>query len=164
MLLVGTYKQGGGESIEALLACNFRRFCQTKFETVLAASGFVSGYPAEIFNHVIVFGQEQRQVCLFGQSPHSLKAAPVFHKGVNVRVIPEGADIITLLPPVVNGIGGTVGTAAMNQNRLHFIILALSGGGYQGLMCFLVRGTGETDYSPSCYYAIISRDIFWLNG
>jgi len=56
----------------------------------------------------------------------------VLHIGVDIGVIPQGTDLIPLLPPVLSSIGSTVGTAAMNQNRLHMYILSLSPVIYQG--------------------------------
>jgi hypothetical protein len=41
----------------------------------------------------------------------------VLHVWLDIWVIPQGACLISLLPPVFNGIGGTVGAAAMNQYR-----------------------------------------------
>ncbi len=38
---------------------------------------------------------------------------------MDVGVVPEGADLVALLTPVVYRIGSTVGAAAMNQDRLH---------------------------------------------
>jgi hypothetical protein len=38
----------------------------------------------------------------------------MLHIGVDIGVIPQSADLIPLLPPVVNGIGSTVSATAMN--------------------------------------------------
>jgi hypothetical protein len=48
------------------------------------------------------------------QRLHCLQAMLVLHIGVDIGVIPQGADLIPLLSPVFDGIGGTVGTTAMN--------------------------------------------------
>jgi len=45
--------------------------------------------------------------------------------------LPQSGNLILLLSPVLSGISSAVGTAAVNQDRLHFIILALSGVIYQ---------------------------------
>ena len=69
---------------------------------------------AEVFNHVITLGNNQWQVYILRQGFHGFQAVLVLHIGVNIGIIPEGAGLIPLLPPVVNGIGGAVGTAAVN--------------------------------------------------
>ena len=81
---------------------------------MLAAPGFIPDYPAEICNHVITFGYNQWQIHFLGQGFHAFQAVLVFQIGVNVGVIPQGTDLISMLAPVVNGIGSAVGTAAMN--------------------------------------------------
>ena len=50
------------------------------------------------------------------QGSHCFQALLVLRIGVNVGVIPEPADIIPLLSPVSDGIGGTVGAADMNKH------------------------------------------------
>ena len=116
MLLVGADEQGGGEGTEAHFAGGFRRFRQTKVEAVPAAPGFMPDDSAEVFNHVITLGNNQGQVHLLSQGLHCFQTALVLRKGVNIWVIPEGADLVPLLSPVVNGVGSTMGAAAMNQN------------------------------------------------
>ena len=71
-------------------------------------------HPVEVFNHVITLGNNQWQVYILRQGFHCLQAVLVLGIGVDIGVIPEGADFIPLLPPVVSSIGGTVGTAAVN--------------------------------------------------
>ena len=83
---------------------------------MLAALGFMSGYPAEVFHHVVTVSHYQGQFHLLSQGLHPFQAVLVLQVGVNVGVIPQGADFIALVAPVVNGIGGAVGAAAMNQN------------------------------------------------
>jgi len=79
-------------------------------------------HPAEVFNHVINLGNNQWQVYILRQGFHCFQAVLVLSVGVNIGVIPEGADLVSLLPPVFNGVGGAVGAAAVNKNRLHFTI------------------------------------------
>jgi len=71
-------------------------------------------YPAEVFNHVITLGDSQWQVYILRQGFHCFQSVLVLHIGVNIWIIPEGADLIPLLSPVVDSIGSTVGTAAVN--------------------------------------------------
>jgi hypothetical protein len=40
----------------------------------------------------------------------------MLQKRMDIRVIPEGADLVSLLTPVRHSIGGAVGAAAMNQD------------------------------------------------
>ena len=40
----------------------------------------------------------------------------MFHIGMDIRVIPEGTDIIALFPPVIDGVGGAVCAADMNEH------------------------------------------------
>ncbi len=114
MFLVGADEQGGGKSAEAHLSGGFRRLGQSQIETVLAALGFMSYHPAEVFNHVVTIGYSQRQIYLLCQRLHSFQAVLMFRIRVNVGVIPQGADLITVLPPVVDGVSSAVGAAAVN--------------------------------------------------
>jgi len=81
---------------------------------VLAAFRFVSHYPAEVFNHVVALADSQGQVHLLRQGFHCFQAVLVLGVGVDIGVVPQGTDLIPLLPPVFDGIGGAVGTATMN--------------------------------------------------
>ena len=119
MFLVGADEQGGSESVEAHLAGSFSRFGEAQVEAVLTATGFVPGYPAEVFNHIVTIGYSQLQIYLLCQRLHSFQAVLVLRIGVDVGVIPQGADLIAVLSPVVDGVSSAVGTADMNKNGFH---------------------------------------------
>jgi len=119
VLLMGADKQGGGEGIKAPAECSFRRLAQAKRKAILAALSFTPGYLAEILLEVITPGYYERKVHFLSQGLHGLEALLVLQVGVDIGVVPQSTDLVSLPAPVVNGIGSTVGTAAMNQNRPH---------------------------------------------
>ena len=79
-----------------------------------ATVGFMPHHLPEVFNHVITIGDNQRQVCFLSQGLHRFQAVLVLRIGVNIGIIPQGADFISLLSPVANRIGGTMSTTAVN--------------------------------------------------
>ena len=119
MLLVGTDEQGGGVSIKAPLVGHFCGFRETEPETMLAALGFIPGYPAEVLNNVVTFGSNERQGHFPGVGFGCGQTLLVLQIGVDIGVVPQGAGLIPLLTPVLNGIGSAVSAAAMNQNRIN---------------------------------------------
>ena len=74
----------------------------------------------KVDGHFVALSGNEGQVCPIGEGLHSFKAKLMLPKRVDIGVVPESADLITLPPPVINGISGTVGTATMNQNCLHY--------------------------------------------
>ena len=74
---MGADEQGGGESAEAIRQSGFSRSGQAEAEAILAALSLVAGYPAEVFNHIITFGDEQGQVYLLRQGFHAFQTALV---------------------------------------------------------------------------------------
>jgi hypothetical protein len=71
-------------------------------------------YLAKVVNDAVTLNYYQWQFHFLSQRLHCLQAMLVLHIGVDIGVIPQGADLIPLLSPVFDGIGGTVGTTAMN--------------------------------------------------
>ncbi len=86
---------------------------------MLAPIVFMPHHRAEISDYIITIFYDKWQVPPLSQGLHGFQTALVLRIRVDIGVVPEGAYFIPLLPPVVNGIGGTVGAAAMNQNCLH---------------------------------------------
>ena len=85
---------------------------------MLAALSLMPSHLTEISNYIITLIYNQWQVHFFSQGFHRLQTMLMFGKGMNIGVIPEKANLISLLPPVVGGIGSAVGAAAMNQKRV----------------------------------------------
>jgi len=56
----------------------------------------------------------------------------MLHIRVDIGVIPQGADLVPLTPPVINGVSGTVGTTTMDQQRLHICNISFVKTIYQG--------------------------------
>jgi hypothetical protein len=71
-------------------------------------------YPAEVVYYVIALSYNQRKIHLPSQRAHCFQAVLVLGIGVDIGVIPQGANFISLPPPVMNGIGSAVGAAAVN--------------------------------------------------
>ena len=42
----------------------------------------------------------------------------MLHIRMNIGIVPEGSEFIALAPPVINSIGSTMSTTAMNKNRI----------------------------------------------
>lgn len=68
--------------------------------------------------------------------------------GVDVGVIPQGADLILLPSPIVNSISSTVGTATMNEDRFHYLNLSFSGGDLSRPMLPLFKLVTLSPVSP----------------
>jgi len=114
MLLVRADKQAGGKSVKAPLVSSFSCFKQTKFKAILTALRLMPHYLAEVVYYVITLGYNQWQIHFLSQRFHRLQAVLVLRIGMDIRVIPQGADLVALLPPVVNGIGSAVSATAVN--------------------------------------------------
>jgi hypothetical protein len=71
----------------------------------------VAGHPPEILDDIVIGGDCQGQVYLLRQGLHTFQAMPVLGKWVDIRVIPETSYLVSLMPPVLDGIGGAVGAA-----------------------------------------------------
>jgi hypothetical protein len=103
----------------------------------------MSGYLSEVVYYAIVLGYNQWESHYFSQRLNCSEALLVFKIGVDIGVIPQATRLISLLPPVANGIGSAVSATAMNQNRLHSFNLSFTTGHLSRL------GVVEEDASPS---------------
>jgi len=119
VLLMGADKQRGGKSIEVPFAGNPGGSGETHPEAVPAAFVFMADHLAEVIDDFISFADSQGSFQLSCQCFHRLQTLLVFRIRVDIRVVPEGTDIIPLFPPVIDGVGGTMGAAYVNQQLFH---------------------------------------------
>ena len=115
VLLVGADEQGGGKSAEVLFAGKLRSPGKTHPEAVLATFAFMVDYFVEVIDDFIPFTDSQRDSQLSCQSLYRFQTLLVFRIRVNIRVVPEGTDIIPLFSPVVGGVGGAMRAANVQQ-------------------------------------------------
>jgi hypothetical protein len=71
-------------------------------------------YLTEVVYYIITLSNNQWQIHFFSQIFHCFQAVLMLHIGVDIGVIPQSADLKSLLPPVVNDIGSAMSATAMN--------------------------------------------------